>query len=108
MSPEPGNAYDDPHDPPRRKVPRVPIDADVFTRRSVERSYRATIHDLSCAGCSLEFVERPRIDESIWIKFEGLEALESIVRWIEGDRAGVEFVKHLHEAVFEALLSRLH
>jgi hypothetical protein len=107
MSPEPGNAYDDPHDPPRRKLPRVALDAEVSTRRSVERSYCTMIHDLSRAGCSLEFVERPRIEESIWIKFEGLEALDSIVRWIEGDRAGVEFVKPLHEAVFDALVSRL-
>jgi hypothetical protein len=107
MSPEPGNAYDDPHDPPRRKVARVPIDVEVFMRRSVERSYPAAVHDLSTAGCSLEFAERPRVGESVWIKFEGLEALESIVRWIEGDSAGVEFVKHLHPAVFDALLSKL-
>ena len=107
MSPEPGNVYEDPHDPPRRKVPRVPIDAEVFTRRSVEHSYRATIHDLSCAGCSLEYVERPRIGECIWMKFEGLEALESVVRWVEGGSAGVEFVTRLHPAVFEALISRL-
>jgi hypothetical protein len=107
MSPEPGNAYDDPHDPPRRKVPRVPLDAEVFTRRSVERSYRTMIHDLSRAGCSLEYVERPRIDESIWIKFDAVEALESIVRWIDGDRAGVQFVKPLHEAVFDSLIARL-
>jgi hypothetical protein len=107
MSPQPGNGYEDPHDPPRRKGPRVPLDAEIFMRRSVERSYPTTIHDLSRAGCSLEFVERPRIDESLWIKFEGLEALESIVRWIEGDSAGVEFVKPLHEAVFDTLVSRL-
>jgi hypothetical protein len=65
------------------------------------------IHDLSRAGCSLEYVERPRIDESIWIKFDGVEALESIVRWIDGDRAGVQFVKPLHEAVFDSLIARL-
>jgi hypothetical protein len=99
--------YDDPHDPPRRKVTRVPIDAEIFMRRSVERGYRAAIHDLSPAGCRLEFAERPRIEESLWIKFEGLEALESIVRWIEGDSAGVEFVKPLHAAVFDSLISRL-
>ena len=107
MSPEPGNAYDDPHDPPRRKVARVPIDAEICMRRSVERSYHAEIHDLSPAGCSVQFAERPRIGESVWIKLGGLEALESIVRWVEGDSAGVEFVKQLHPAVFEALLSKL-
>lgn len=107
MSPEPGNGYDDPHDPPRRKVARVPIDAEVFMRRSVERGYPAEVHDLSPAGCSLEFPERPRIGESVWIKFDGLEALESAVRWVEGESAGVEFVKQLHPAVFDALLSKL-
>lgn len=107
MSPETGNVYEDPHDPPRRKVPRVPLDAEILMRRSVEHGYRTAIHDLSCAGCRLEFVERPRIEESLWIKFEGLEALESIVRWVEGDSAGVEFVKPLHEAVFDSLVSRL-
>jgi hypothetical protein len=107
MSPEPGGTYEDPHDPPRRKVARAPIDAEVLLRRSVEHGHRVTIYDLSPAGCRVEFVERPRLGESVWVKFEGVEAIESIVRWVEGDSVGVEFVKPLHIAIFDFLLSKL-
>jgi hypothetical protein len=40
-------------------------------------------------------------------QIEGVEAIESIVRWVEGDSVGVEFVKPVHIAIFDFLLSKL-
>jgi hypothetical protein len=36
----------------------------------------------------------------------GLEALESLVCWVDGFTAGVEFQKPLHPAVFAMLVTR--
>ena len=56
--------------------------------------------DASPEGCKIEFIERPRIGERVWVKFDGLEALEATVCWIEGHVGGVKFERLLHEAVF--------
>ena len=62
---------------------------------------------MSCFGCRIEFVERPAVSEVVWVKFDGLESIEARVCWLEGFVAGVEFVRPLHAAVFEELLTRL-
>jgi hypothetical protein len=107
VTPEQDDAHDDPHDPPRRRVARTPISAEVQLRRSAEHSFRVNVHDLSPMGCRVEFIERPRLEESVWVKFEGIDALESTVRWTEGDFVGLEFLRPLYGPVFEALMSRL-
>ena len=90
-----------------RKSPRAPVNAQVFLRRWGQNNYRVRIYDMSPHGCKIEFVERPRLDERVWVKFEGLEALEAGICWIEGNAIGVEFERPMHPAVFEHLLSRL-
>jgi hypothetical protein len=46
------------------------------------------------------------IEERVWLKFDGLEALESDVCWLEGSTLGVEFSRPLHSAVFNMLVDR--
>lgn len=70
--------------------------------------YRVRIYDLSPQGCKVEFVERPELNERVWIKIAGLEAVQGFVCWLKGSTAGVEFDRPIHPAVFEDLLSRLH
>ena len=62
---------------------------------------------MSPEGCKLEFFEHPKLDETIWVKFEGLEILEATVCWIEDRSAGVEFTRPMHVAVFDAIVARL-
>lgn len=69
--------------------------------------YRVRVYDASTHGCKLEFVERPRIDERVWVKFDGLDAIESAVCWVDGFVVGVEFVRPMYPPVFDALVSRL-
>ena len=90
-----------------RKSPRVGLAAEVSLRRSGQKTYRANVHDVSQDGCKVEFVERPMLDELVWVKFEGLEALEAMVCWVEGFSVGLEFQRPVHPAVFEVLLQRL-
>ena len=69
--------------------------------------YRVRVYDASSHGCRLEFVERPQVDDHVWVKFDGLEAIESRVRWVRGFVVGVEFVRPMYPAVFDALVARL-
>jgi hypothetical protein len=90
-----------------RRSERVPLDAIIALRRPGQISYRVKVFDVSLHGCRVEFVEKPQIDEQLWVKFDGLNALEAEVCWIEGFSAGVNFVKPIHPAVFERLIATL-
>jgi hypothetical protein len=94
-----------PHWP--RRSDRVAVSADVSLRRLGQVNFRVRVTDLSPEGCKVELVERPRIDEHLLIKFEGLEVLEAEVCWIEGYTAGLRFEKSIHPAVFDLLLGRV-
>jgi hypothetical protein len=93
--------------PAPRKSMRVGLAAEVSLRRTGQKNYRANVYDVSQHGCKVEFVERPALDEIVWVKFDGLEALEALVCWIDGFAVGLEFQRPLHPAVFETLLERL-
>jgi hypothetical protein len=90
-----------------RKVARVAVNAEVSLRRSVQLGYRVRAYDASPHGCKLEFVERPELAERVWVKFEGMDSLEGLVCWVDGFVAGIEFVRPIHPAVFDALVPRL-
>lgn len=90
-----------------RRVQRVPVTAEVFLRRTAKLGHLARVFDMSCYGCRCEFIERPRMDERVWVKFEGLEALGADVCWVEGSSCGVRFPNPIHPAVFDMLLYRL-
>ena len=90
-----------------RRSDRIALDADVSLRRSGQITYRVHVHDVSPHGCKLEFVERPKLDEHVWLKFEGLDSIECQVCRVDDFVVGVEFVRPMHSAVFESLISRL-
>lgn len=93
--------------PEARKSARIAVRAEVVLRRGGQMNYRVRIYDASPHGCKIEFVERPRLDERVWVKFDGLEAVEALVCWIDGHVVGVEFKRPMHPAVFELLVSRM-
>ena len=90
-----------------RRSGRMAVNAEVALRRSGQLNYRVRVFDASPSGCKLEFVERPELDERVWVKFDGLDAIEGIVCWVEGHQAGVQFANPMYPAVFEMLLPRL-
>ena len=86
---------------------RAAITADVALRRRGMANYGVRVVDLSAEGCKVELVERPRGGERMTIKFEGLEAMDAEVCWVQGFQAGLRFERPIHPAVFELLLARL-
>jgi hypothetical protein len=44
----------------------------------------------------------------VLVKFDGLEALEAEVCWVEEFTAGLRFEKPMHPAVFDLLVERLN
>src|SRR4051812_41913755 len=93
-----------PHSP--RKSARVKIAAMVKLGRRGRDNFSAKAFDFSREGCKLEFQERPRLDETVWVKFDDLELLEATVCWVDDLCVGVEFARPLHPAVFEMLAAR--
>ena len=90
-----------------RSHERMELAADVSLRRSGRFRYQGRTFDVSPSGCKVEFVELPRTDDLMWVKFDGLEPIEARVRWVEGFTGGVEFVRPIYPAVFELLMTRL-
>jgi hypothetical protein len=90
-----------------RQSERLALLADVALRRAGKHHYRVRAYDVSPEGCKVELVDRPEQGEQLWIKFDGLEALAAKVCWMEGARAGLEFERPIHGAVFGLLLARL-
>lgn len=90
-----------------RNFERLALTADVSMRRLGGANYRVGVSDLSSHGCKVELVERPRVDEHVLVKFEGLEVLEAEVCWVEGHSGGLRFEKPIHAAVFDLLFARL-
>ena len=90
-----------------RRSERLDLLAEVTLRRPGKQNFRVPAFDVSPEGCKVEFVDRPEVAEQLWIKFDGLEALQAKVCWMEGARVGLEFDRPIHPAVFELLLARL-
>ena len=101
-------AYEAPTRPhwPRRSE-RVAVVAEVTLRKPGQPNYRVRVLDASPEGCKLEFIQRPREGDRIWVKFEGLETLEAQVCWVEDFVMGVNFARSLHPAVFDLLVTKI-
>lgn len=96
----------DPQETPRDHD-RIDLTAEVQLRRVGRQKYQGRTFDVSPKGCKVEFIERPRVGEMLWIGFEGLDPIEAEVRWIDGFFGGVEFVRPIYPAVFDLLMARL-
>lgn len=98
-------SHADPKQDPRRSA-RIELSAEIKLRRAGQSGYRVKIHDISPDGCRAAFVERPKLDERVWVKFQGMDALEAIVCWVRDLEVGLEFENSIHPAVFDLLVAR--
>ena len=94
--------------PAARKSARVELSADVVLRRSGRVNYRVSVFDMSPHGCKAEFVDRPGLQEIVWLKFANLDSMEALVRWTRGCEVGLEFVRPIYPAVFDMLVTKLN
>ena len=90
-----------------RNAQRIDLSADLSLRRVGRQQYRVRVFDISPEGCKVEFIERPRLDELVWVKFENLEAVEAAVCWVDGFYGGLKFLRPIYPSVFDLLLARL-
>ena len=90
-----------------RQDERISLQAQIHLRRSGRKKYSVMTMDVSCSGCRVEFIDHPSVGERHYVKFDGLNALEAEVRWVEGLTAGLEFVRKIYPPVFELVLIKL-
>lgn len=90
-----------------RRARRAAVIGEISLRGAGHHGYRVNVLDLSTDGCKVELVERPKAGERMRVKFEGLEALDARVCWVEGHTAGLEFEHRIHRAVLDLLIARL-
>jgi PilZ domain len=88
-----------------RQHERLQLSAEIVLRRMGRQQYQARLLDLTPAGCKVEFVERPRAEEILWIRFHRFDAIEAKVRWVDGFYGGLEFARPIYPAVFDLLLA---
>ena len=98
------SAADRDHAP--RNAQRLNLTAEVSLRRPGRPTYKVRVCDISTHGCRSEFVDRPAEGETMFIKFDGLEAMEAVARWIEPPLTGLSFLRPIHPAVFDMLIAR--
>jgi hypothetical protein len=91
-----------------RKHKRIALNGEASMRRIGHHNFRVQVFDASPTGCKVELVEMPKIGDYLVLRFDGLEALEAEVCWIEGFTAGLRFSKAIHPAVFDLVVSRLN
>lgn len=87
--------------------PRVKLDASIALRRPGGHRCETALFDLTPEGCKVEFVERPRVGDILWARFDGVEAMEATVAWVEGFHGGLKFTRPIHPAIFDSILARL-
>ncbi|MGE5563247.1 MAG: PilZ domain-containing protein [Bacillota bacterium] len=96
-----------PAGPQRRAHGRFRVSGEATVRREGGNNYRVRVFDISESGCKVEVVERPSVDEGMWVKFDGLERLHATVSWVAPPVAGLRFDRPIHPAVFAALVARV-
>lgn len=91
-----------------RRTQRQPVELAAQCRTQSGLRDRGHISDISSEGCCVTtsslFV---RVGARIVIRPDGMEGLTGIVRWIEGNKAGVEFDTPIYGPVVDHL-AQLH
>ena len=87
-----------------RKAQRKPVRMAARCRSSTGLKDEGWLDDISAQGCCLVTKTiQFRVDARIIIRPQGLEGVTGVVRWIRGDRAGIEFDSPLYGPIIEHL-----
>jgi hypothetical protein len=74
-------------------------------RQPTKQRFSISVIDMSARGCGLESRQALVPDSTVWLRLPGLESWFATVAWAEGGRAGLDFDRPLHPAVFEKLIA---
>lgn len=75
---------------PRPRMPRIALD-HAATLRQDANVVRATLCDISQGGAKLRCAEPLELDGNIVLSLSGLEPRQGVVRWQNGEFAGINF-----------------
>lgn len=85
-----------------RQSGRKPVQMAAQCRTSTGLRDKGWISDLSAGGCCVTtnglFV---RVGVRVLVRPEGMEGQSGIIRWVEGNRAGIEFDRPIYGPVVE-------
>ena len=88
----------------RRKHPRLETNQKADCANSDGSLPEVWLVDLTISGCQV-IIEKGHVavGQHVTIRPTGFEGLPAIVRWVEDDRAGIEFASDLYPAIFNHL-----
>ncbi len=91
--------------PDRRKHPRLETNQKADCRDTDGLLPEVWLVDLTVSGCQVIIGKgHLAVGQKVVIRPDGFEGLPAAVRWIEDDRAGIEFASDLYPAVFDHLI----
>jgi hypothetical protein len=94
-------------DEERRRFSRVSVPSEIVVRRIGGFNFQVSLKDISSGGCRVEMIEPCQLGDPLIARLPELEPLGSRVCWGDGTITGVEFLRPIHPAVFDALLARM-
>jgi hypothetical protein len=77
-------------DGPRPRMPRVEVSCVGFVREGAIL-HRATLHNISQGGISVEIANALQVGADVTVSLPGLPPQGAVVRWNEGRRYGINF-----------------
>lgn len=91
----------------RRRSARICVNSAVPLRAiGTTVAEVVVLEEISSTGCRV-VCQPAKIGDCVIARFPQLEPLGSRICWTEGSKAGVEFRKTIHSAVFNSLIERL-
>jgi hypothetical protein len=87
-----------------RRASRMSVKASAAYREGGDRG-KVDVVDLSPTGAKIESHLTLYPDTHIWLKLPSLEAWEARIAWVDRHQAGCEFVRPLHPAVFDRIVT---
>lgn len=89
----------------QRKIVRQELHVRATLRQRSRQRFPISVTDISARGCGVETRETLVRDTPVWLRLPGLESWFATVAWAEAGRAGLDFDRPLHPAVFEKLVA---
>jgi len=91
--------------PDGRRAERRIVNLAASLREPGASMSEAEVVNLSVTGFAAESEVLLEPDAVVWLKLPGVEPTQSRVVWVEGKKAGFEFVTPLHPATLETVLA---
>lgn len=88
----------------KRRVRRDKVKAHARFRETGASAFEVELTDLSNLGFCMTTFGRPGLGTHIWVQLPGLRSLEAVVRRVNGDDHGCEFIQPLHASVSDYLV----